>query len=363
MPHPDIARMRLRNQRIAAARFERPEDVVAWLGAVQDQDYLGGVWGIALRTHDCDRGAVERAIAEKQIVRTWPMRYTLHFVPADDVRWMLALTAPRAIAKAAGRHRQLELDAATFKKARTLAERALAGGAPMPRPEFFAVLARAGIDPAGQRGAHIIGQLAHDGVICFGPREGAQQTLVLLDEWLPHARTLPRDEALAKIALRYFQSHGPATDRDLAWWTGLTLTECRSSIASVAHQLDALQLDDKEYWITRDGAPVSAEPARDVFLLPPWDEYLVGYTDRSHVLRHDHGAAWDPGNRGLATRPVIIDGTIAGTWRRTIENGRVTIAFDLFRALKRRERDAIHAEAERFGRFLGLPVRMRGAQS
>ena len=197
-------------------------------------------------------------------------------------------------------------------------------------------------------------------MICFGPREGAQQTLVLLDEWLPHARTLPRDEALATIALRYFQSHGPATDRDFAWWTGLTLTECRRAIASVAHQLDALQLDDKEYWITRDGAPVSAEPARDVFLLPPWDEYLVGYTDRSHVLRHDHGAAWDPGNRGLATRPVIIDGTVAGTWRRTIENGRVTIAFDLFRALKRRERDSMHAEAERFGRFLGLPVRMRG---
>jgi hypothetical protein len=363
MPHPDVARMRLHNQRIAAPRCDNPAEVVAWLGAVQDQDYLGGVWAIALRTNGCDRSDVERAIAAKQIVRTWPMRYTLHFVPAADIRWMLALTGSRAIAKAAGRHRQLELDAAAFKKARQLVERALGGGKPVPRPEFYALLARGGVDPAGQRGPHIIGQLAHEGVICFGPRAGAQQTLVLLDEWLPPARMLPRDDALATIATRYFQSHGPATDRDFAWWTGLTLTEARRAIESIADQLDALQLDGQQYWITGDTAPIASPRSSDVYLLPPWDEYLVGYTDRSHVLRDDHAADWDAGNRGLITSTVIIDGTVAGTWRRPMAKDRVTISFDLFRALKRRERDAMHAEAERFGRFVGLPVRISDVET
>jgi hypothetical protein len=359
MPDPDIARMRLCSQRIAAPRLERAADVVAALGAVQAQDYRGGLWGIALRTRDAGMADVEQAVVDKHIVRTWPMRYTLHFVPAPDVRWMLALTGPRAVTKAAGRHRTLELDAPTFRKARRIVERALGKQHIITRAEFYAVLARGGVDPSGQRGPHILGQLAHDGVVCFGPRDGAQQTIVLLDDWLPDTRSLNREEALTTIARRYFESHGPATDRDFAWWTGLTLTEARRGIEAAAPDLAVMPVGDTRLWLSRNVPQAGAASSPDVHLLPPWDEYLVGYTDRSHLLADDHASDWDPGNRGLITPTIIIDGRVAGTWRRTIEKDRATVAFNLFRTLAKRERDAMHDAAESYGRVLGLSIRMR----
>jgi hypothetical protein len=180
----DILRHRLRCQRVISPRLELPADVVTSLCAVQAQDYAGSLWGIGQRTTRSTEVDVERAISERTIVRTWPMRGTLHFVASDDVRWMLRLLTPRIVARCAGRHRQLELDATTFAKSRSLLEKALAGGRAMTRPEIYQVLERARIATTAQRGIHILIQLAMQRVLCFGARRGRQQTFVLLDEWL-----------------------------------------------------------------------------------------------------------------------------------------------------------------------------------
>jgi hypothetical protein len=204
---------------------------VGGLGAVQAQDYLGALWAIGLRLRAAET-AIEQAIATRSIVRTWSMRGTLHFVAAEDVRWMLGLLAPRSLASSLGRLRALELDQAVFNRSRDLFIAALSGGKQLRREAMLELLASANISPGGQRGIHILGRLAQEGLICFGAREGKQHTFALLEEWVPQAmlRLGPksRDEALAELARRYFTGHGPATLPDFVWWSGLTTSEART---------------------------------------------------------------------------------------------------------------------------------------
>jgi hypothetical protein len=305
----DIVHERLANQRLLGPRPARPEEVVAHLGAVQAQDYRGGLWGIGLRTRDATEAEVERAIEKRAIVRTWPMRGTLHFVAAGDARWMVTLLAPRVVVRARGRHRQLELDEATFSKSRARLERALEGGRALTRPEAYDVLERAGVRTADQRGIHILGVLAMRGVLCFGARRGRQPTFVLLDEWIPRSRALERDEALGELARRYFTSHGPATERDFAWWSGLPLRDAHRAveIAAVGLARDA----EGPTWSAARRR--TSRDATRVHLLPPWDEFTVAYRDRSEILAPAH--AKRAGN-AIFTAVALVDGRVAGLWRR-----------------------------------------------
>ena len=343
----DVARRRLHNQLITRHSFEKPGDVVRWMGAVQAQDYRGGLWAVGLRVPDATEADVERAIAERNIVRTWPMRGTLHFVAPEDVRWMLELLTPRVVARSAGRHRQLGLDDATFSRSRRAVERALRDGRRLPRTAAYRALEAAGIATTGQRGIHILGWLAQKGVVCFGPREGKQQTFVLLDEWVPAARALERDEALGELAERYFASHGPATLQDFTWWSGLTVADARSGLGMVASQFLHEVVDGRTYWFS-SSAP--AEKGARAHLLPVYDEYTVAYKDRSAVL--DPAYARQTGN-GIFSPIVVIDGWVAGTWKRTLDKQAVTVVPDLFTPPSKTESRALAAAAERYGAFLG----------
>jgi winged helix DNA-binding protein len=232
MTRAKVPQQRLHNQRLAATHLDTPAEVVRWLGAVQAQEYLGSLWAIGLRTRNATEAIVERAIADRSIVRTWPMRGTLHFVAAEDVRWMLELMTPRVVAAAAGRlAREYELDRSAFGRSAEVVARALEGGGSLTREAMYRALEVARISTAGGRGLHITWRLAHDGLICFGPRQGKQQTFVLLDEWIPGAKRLAREEALCELARRYFTSHGPATTHDFAWWSGLLLSDAAEALA------------------------------------------------------------------------------------------------------------------------------------
>ncbi|MBN1219139.1 MAG: AlkZ family DNA glycosylase, partial [Anaerolineae bacterium] len=280
----DIAPQRLHNQSIAPAVSETPGDVVKRLGAVQAQDYLGALWAVGLRMQAATEQIIEQAIRDRQIIRTWPMRGTLHFVASEDVRWMLALLTPRVMAGAARRHRQLELDAATFARSETLFATALQGGQRLTRPEMMEVLEQGGISPDGQRGYHILGWAARSGFICFGPRQGKQDTFVWLDDWLPEGKTLSREESLAELAKRYFTGHGPATVQDFIWWSGLPAAEARTGLKMVEAGLAREELDGQTYWFLPSSfrAEVASSTA---YLLPAFDEYLLGYRNRSAVLK------------------------------------------------------------------------------
>jgi hypothetical protein len=351
-----IATQRLSNQQLAQPKFQKPGDVVKWFGAVQAQDYLGSLWAVGLRTRSATERDVERAIADRSIVRTWPMRGTLHFVSARDVRWMLELLTPRIIGRSANRYRQLELDERTFARSKDVFVRALEGGRSLTRNEMYRALEAGRISSAGQRGIHILSHLAQNGLICFAARQGKQQTFALLDEWVPPAKKLARDEALAELATRYFTSHGPATLQDFIWWSGLKATDARAGVENAKPHLVQQAIDGQPFWLASSTAPSQEESKNGTLLLPTYDEYTVAYKDRSAVLKpSDAGRS---GN-GIFGPIIVINGQVAGTWRRTLRKDAVVITTSAFRKFKRTEVSALVIASSRYGVFLGSPVVLR----
>lgn len=350
----DIGAHRLYRQQIANTRLDTPEQVVAWLGGMQAQDYPGAKWSIGLRLAQATDADVERAISERSILRTWAMRGTLHFVAAADVRWMLALTSPKNLAGAARRRRQLELDDATLARCRKLFVKALQGGRQLSRDELYALLERANISTAAQRGYHILWNCALHGLICFAATNGKEQSFALLEEWVAPAREKTRDEALAELALRYFTSRGPATLQDFTWWSGLGAGEARAGLEAVRTRLVQVAQDGQDYWMAPDiNAPKAS--AR-VFALPGFDEFLLGYKDRSAVLDARHAQQVCPGGNGMFAATIVIDGCVAGTWKRSFRKGVIEISATPFATLGKAERDAFAAAAEGYAAFMGLPA-------
>jgi hypothetical protein len=347
---------RLHTQRLAGPKFATPAEVVAWFGAVQAQDYLPALWALGLRVAGATEATVEQAIADRQLVRTWPIRNTVHFVTPADIRWMLQLSAPRAL-RDTPRLRQLELDDAVFARSRKVVAGALADGQPMPRPALRQALDDAGISTAGQRGIHILGRLAQEGLICVGPRQGKQQTFVLIDAWLPPVRELSREEALAELAWRYFRGHGPATIADYIWWSGLAAAEARAGLEMAAPRLAQETIGGVVYWFD-PSAPAGGElPSPVVHLLPFLDEYLVAYKDRSAALRPALNALVESGNV-IFHQPIIVDGQVAGIWTRRLKRGTAAITATLLRPWEQAEGEALVAAAERYGAFLGLTAKL-----
>ncbi|HEX6682004.1 MAG TPA: winged helix DNA-binding domain-containing protein, partial [Candidatus Limnocylindrales bacterium] len=219
-----LAHWRLAVQRITRQVDGDPAAVVRWLGAVQAQDYLAGLWAVGLRTRDCTEAKVEQAIADRTIVRTHFMRNTVHLVPPEDLRWMMRLVAPRIrmIIDNIARQGKLGLDESVYAKSNEIIAKALVGGNQMTRPQLAKLLEEAGIATEGR--LTLITQRAQtDGIMCHSVRKGAQYGLALVDDWLPPGRDLTGEEALAEFARLYFRGHGPATLQDYAWWSGLTL--------------------------------------------------------------------------------------------------------------------------------------------
>jgi hypothetical protein len=323
------------------------------MGAVQCQDFPGGLWAVGQRLVGASAADVESALAARRIVRTWPMRGTLHFVPAEDVRWMLALLTPRVIARSAGRYRQLELDEAVFRRARTVLVRALRGGRCLTRPEMYAVLERAGIRAGEQRGLHIFGHLAQQGLLCHGARQGRQPTVVLLDEWVPPAMAIPRERALALLATRYFTSHGPATLQDFAWWTGLLMKDAASAIDAARPSLVEEAHDGQHVFSSAD-APRAGWRAPQAALLPPWDEYVVAYQDRRAVVDDDTIDRL----KTVGSAVLLVDGRVRGFWKRAASARGVRVSLELAAPLSAAERRAVDKALRRYGRFLGQPAEL-----
>jgi hypothetical protein len=347
---------RLAAQRISSTAFTRPEQLVSWLGAVQAQDYLGALWAVGLRVAASRERDVERALADRSIVRTWPMRGTLHFVAAADARWMTELLAPKVLARAAGRFRALGLDEATLARARRTLVRRLEGGTPVTRRAVYQALERANVATAGQRGIHILWRLAHECLVCFGPREDKQQTFVLFDEWLPRAPRLPRDEALAELACRYFTSHGPATLADFAWWSGLNVSDARSAVELARERLDATNIAGDTHWLAPLEEPPRSARAHRAHLLPAFDEFLVGYTDRSAALAAVHTTRVNAGG-GILNPTIVVDRRIVGTWKRRLGRGEVVFSPTLFVPLAPAKARAVAIALRRYAGFLGVGVR------
>jgi hypothetical protein len=346
----EILRRRLAAQRISTGTLADPAAVVSWLGALQAQDYLAALWAVGVRTRRAREEEVERAIADRHIVRTWPMRGTLHFVAAKDARWMTELLAPRRIAAAAGRLRSLGIDQSVLTRARRVLGRNLEGGRTLTRPLAFRVLERAKVASEGQRGVHILGRLAQECLICLGPREGKQPTFVLFDEWLPGAPRLPREEALAELAHRYYRGHGPATLLDFAWWSGLRLADARLAIVLAGKRIQSESLGGVQRWFAE--LPSGRAAADDEeYALPAFDELLIGYTDRSAALDSTTSSLV---LRGGMFKPIVVaGGRLVGIWKRRLGRDEVVCSVQPFAGITGADAKPPLRAFRRYASFLG----------
>jgi hypothetical protein len=349
-----IAIARLHNQKIAGAGLQSPPDVTAWMLALQGQDYYGAKWSLGLRSGSSTDEDVEKALAARQFLRTWVMRGTLHLVHAADIHWLLAIMAPRVIAMSQRRYKELELDDHTLQRASQLLAKALEDGEPQDRKTLLAGLEKEGISTVGQRAPYLLQRASLEGLIVQVAVIRNEPHFARLPEAAPGSE-LPYEEALAKLAQRYFISRGPASLRDFAWWSGLTMADARIGLASIQQQLVQERLGEVEFWRAPGDLPQISSPA--VYLLPGFDEYLLSYQDRRAIMDIDMKEL--AGKNGMISPTIVIDGHISGTWKRTLKKEQVEIVIKAFEPFSTVEKVAVSEAAARFGVFLDLPVMLQ----
>jgi hypothetical protein len=315
----DIGMLRLAAQRLVGPRPADPVDAVRLLGAMQAQDYPGALTSVALRTASRLRTDVEAALDAGTVVRSWPMRGTLHLVAADDLRWFLDTVGVRALAGIGKRWAGLELDEAQAERARELVVEALAERGRASRADLLASIDAGGVAVTGQRGYHLLWYLSQTGTLCLGPTDGAgEQLFVLLDDWVGPERRLERDEALAELALRFFTGHGPATVADLVRWAGSTARDVRAGLAAVRDRLETVTVAGIEYHMdpaTPDLLAAARAEAEGVLLLPGFDEFVLGYGDRTAVVPAEFADRIVPGRNGMFRSTVVHRGRVVAVWR------------------------------------------------
>lgn len=344
----DVALLRLLAQRVAGPLLATPREVVGLLTAVQAQDEPGSITSVALRTAARDRAAVIAAFDAGEVVRTWPMRGTLHTILAADLAWMLPLMTPGPRANGARRRPQLGLSEADVSRAADVAVAALAGPGGLLRAELLAHWDDAGLATAGGRGYHLIAELAQQGLLCLGPYRGGDQSFVLVDAWVRAPRVLDRADAVAEVALRYFRGHGPATVKDLMRWTGLPARDVRPAVEAVRDQLAAATVDGAEHLMDPATPELLAEhgdAARAVVLLPGFDEVILGYQDRSMTLDPAHADRIVPGGNGVFRPTVLVDGRVVATWKTAGTGKNRRLEVDAFEPLPD---DVARAAGERY---------------
>jgi hypothetical protein len=347
-----IVRRRLAAQRLTGEPFADVAAAVASSGAVQAQEHAEALWSLSLRAGDRASDDVQAACDRGDVLRTHVLRPTWHFVAAADLAWMLRLTGARIQARNAGRYRQLGLDAGTLARVHEVWTAALSDGEPRTRKELDAALRAAGVDTAGQRIAHMLLHAELEAMITSGPRRGKQHTYLRFADRVPAAPERSREDDVAELALRYFAGHGPATLRDFAWWSGLTVADGRAGIAAAGDRLSVVEDEEATAWIAAADAPAPV-PSSGALLLGVYDEMTVAYRDLRNV--HAGGRV----SNDLLPRPIVVDGETVGTWRRVLARREVVVEATLQARLSAAQHSALRAAADRYGAFVGLPARLK----
>lgn len=359
MTTSDIINYRLINQQIARTKFKKPYEIVTWLIAMQAQEYAMAKWSIGLRLPGLIDADIEKAFNDGAILRTHLMRPTWHFVTPADIRWLLQLTGPRVHAASAFMYRKVELDSKIFKRSNDILAKTLQGGKYLTRAILKSALEKAKIPAVGFRLSYLMMYAELEGIVCSGPREGNQFTYALLDERAPAAmqKTFNREEALAEFATRYFASRGPATTRDFANWSGLTMKDANAGMATLSPDFVHQVIDGQEYVFVP--TPTKINPAKadqTSFLMPDYDEYGMSYKDRSAIFNADNLTAPIRGNNPVYNRMIIVDGKIEGTWRRTIKKDKMVIEIVPFASLSKAKHLEVLNAVKRYRSFIDKEV-------
>jgi hypothetical protein len=357
MNNSDITNLRLSNQGLSKAIFKNPVDVVAQLGAVQAQDYVGAKWALGQRLMDYTDAAIEKEFNKGKILRTHILRPTWHFVTPADIRWMLLISAPRVHAKNASYYQKSGLDIATTKRTNAVISKVLRGRNQLTRTEIASALEKSGIRTNGELRLGLIMMHAElEGVICSGARQGKQFTYALLEEHTSQGKVWKREEAIAELVKRYFATRAPATLQDFAWWSGLTMADARQGLEMNEPGLVSEVVNGQTLWFNESGLIAKKMPT--AFLLPNYDEYFIGFKDRSAIGEMAEKVNLINNDPTLITNVIVLNGQVVGGWKRTLKKDSVTVVLKPIIKLAKNEKEVIELAAIKYGNFLAMSTTM-----
>lgn len=355
MDRRKILQYRLQNQLLSGTSFTTVEETVQWMGAIQGQDYNRGLWAIRLRTPNVERKDIIQSLTELKIVRSWTMRHTIHFVPLEDLQWMVELTKTRMLKRYKNHMlKVVRLGDSELNHSLESIQRILEGKKLLSRPKLRQKLEEVGIDTSQQKYYHILWYAAQHGLIFIGPMQGKQQSIGLVAEWSPKAQKLTQKEALQKLTGRYLQSHGPATIKDFSWWSGLTQKEAKLGFEMVESQCFTEDKTGVDYWYLTNEVLNNNTTSNTIHLIYSLDEFLIGYKDRTAIWSDSMQAKLNPKRTGFIF-PILFNGEVIGSWKPEVNKSLLTMNFLLATTMEI-PLDLLNKEAEKYSAFFDLEL-------
>ena len=347
-----IPNIRLQNQQLLNPLFCQPKELVSWLGAMQAQNYSMVKWAVGMRLKSATIQTVEEALRKGEILRTHVMRPTWHLVAAEDIRWMLKLSAGRIISanESYAKGHDLEISEELYTKSHNLLEKILCGKKSLTRQEIAEHFNRSGIVADNHRMTRFMARAEQVGIVCSGEDKGSKCTYALLEERVPPMPELTKDESLARLARSYFRSHAPAVLQDFVWWSGLPITDARQAIYLIDSELTAEEWNGQT-WYIHDICRTRGKLSGHIHLLPSYDEYLLGYKDRTDVLPLEHYSKAFT-NNGLFFPIVLHNGQVIGNWDKSVKKKSVDLKYSWFRQVADMNEETLERERQKFTRFL-----------
>ncbi len=356
MNQKDIAKLRLTSQQIANPKIKSAKEILNWMGAMQAQDFNMVKWAMGLRLNNSTEKSIDAAIDSGEIIRTHVLRPTWHFVSAENIFWMLELTAPRLKASMKGRYKQLELTEEVFKKCNKIIEQFLNSGKHATRKELVSELNRSKIATDENRASHILLNSELEKIICNGKMKGKQTTYALLSERIPQTKRLYKEEALRELASKYFESHCPATLHDFVWWSGLSVTDAKNAVELIIDQFVSEKINSSEY-LFPNSSSIPKKFKESVFLLPAFDEFLISYKDRTAAIAGEHQEKAFSKN-GIFWPTVVVNEQVSGLWKREIKKDILIIEVRFFDKKNNVTKSDLKKASDRLASFLGLKINM-----
>ena len=354
MDRSDIATLRLNSQQLNGSLLKKAGELVKWMGALQAQDYAMSKWAVGIRLPQTTDQEIENAIHQGKVIRTHVLRPTWHLVSPENIRWMLELTAPHIKASAKSRDKALELTEKTYTKSNGLIEKALSEDKHLTREELMQVLKKHKIEVDPQRAIHFMLRAELEGIACSGNIKNKKQTYTLLGKRVTPTKKLTRDEALVKLASIYFTSHAPATIKDFAWWSGLSLTDTKQALEGIKEKFVSEKIGNETYWFP-SSFKLKQPTQTSVHFLPAFDEFIISYKDRSATLALDHQKTAFPSN-GIFRPVILVNGQGIGTWSRIVTKDEVRLETTFFKPINKTIHQLLEKEALTFGHFLQRKV-------
>jgi Winged helix DNA-binding domain len=356
MKPSDISRFRLTSQQITGSQFNKAKDLVSWMGAIQAQDFNMAKWAVGVRLHDSTDKTIESAIDSGEIIRIHVLRPTWHFVSPEDIHWMLDLTANQIKSSMKSRDKALELTDKVYSKSNAVIAKTLQDEDHSLREDLVLALNRANIKTDNNRTSHLMVRAELDGIVCSGKLKNNKQTYTLLTNRVSKTKKLTKDEALGTLALKYFTSHCPATLQDFIWWSGLSTSDSRKALEMVKSNFIPETIGKYTYWLTHSFS-VSKTRNDLINFLPAYDEFIISYKDRSASLMNEDTKKAVSSN-GIFRPVILINGMVAGLWKRTIKKDKILLETELFRSSVKISKTSIDNAVHTYAQFQNKKVEL-----